>query len=133
MPVCFLSDCQSTSLSICLPVVYSIFLLFCLSVCCSICMLVCPIYRSDRLFVDQLSVNLSKISNFGTVSPILRIQRAIYVRYKFPVDLDAEKSRNRARNHVFFSDFWCFIEFSILDTRINGLLQLSYEARVLIC
>ena len=105
LAVCFLSVCQSTSLSICLPVVYSIFLLFCLSVCCSICMLVCPIYRSDRLFVDQLSVNLSKISNFGTVSPILRIQRAIYVRIKFPVDLDAEKSRNRARNHVFFPIF----------------------------
>ena len=36
------------------------------------------------------------------------------MRIKFAVDLDAEKSRNRARNHV-FSDFGCFIEFSFPD------------------
>ena len=34
------------------------------------------------------------------------------MRIKFAVDLDAEKSRNRARNHD-FSDFGCFIEFSV--------------------
>ena len=49
-------------------------------------------------------VLILKSSNFGTVSPILKIQRARQVRIKFSVDLDAEKSRNRARNHV-FSDF----------------------------
>ena len=39
------------------------------------------------------------------------------MRIEFPVDLDEEISRNRARNHV-FSDFWCSIEFSILLFRI---------------
>ena len=54
---------------------------------------------------------LLKSYNFGTVSRILKIQRAKQVRIKFPVDLDAKTWRNRAQNHV-FSDFWCFIEFS---------------------
>ena len=47
-------------------------------------------------------VLILKSSNFGTVSPILKIQRARQVRIKFAVDLDAEKSRSRARNNVFF-------------------------------
>ena len=39
------------------------------------------------------------------------------MRIEFLVDLDAEISRIRARNHV-FSDFWCSIEFSSLVTLI---------------
>ena len=44
------------------------------------------------------------------------------MRIEFPVDLDAEISRNRARNHV-FSDFWRFIEFSFQDGQ--GFLRLA--------
>ena len=58
----------------------------------------------QHLNYDTTFTFILKFHNFGTVSRILKIQRAKQVRIEFPVDLDAKISRNRARNHG-FSDF----------------------------